>query len=168
MEESREMPANSQVHSKSSALQRVRLLSRVLDNAIPIPGTSYRIGLDPLLGLIPGGGDIAGAVASAYIVLESARFGLPRKTLMQMLTNLFTDAVVGVVPFLGDFFDVTWKANSRNVALLEAHLKNPRPQRAADRLFLAFLVIALLLFVAAVAAIATLVVGLIWRAIRGQ
>ena len=137
-------------------LQRLRGLTHVLDNAIAIPGTRVRVGLDPLLGLLPGGGDLAGAVLSAYIVLEAARFGLPKETLLRMLTNLVLDTVLGSVPLVGDFFDATWKANSRNLDLLEAHVKNPRPQRAADRLFLIFLVLALVLFVVGAGAIAVL------------
>lgn len=138
------------------ALQRLRSLTHVLDNAIAIPGTRFRVGLDPLLGLLPGGGDVAGAALSAYIVLESARFGLPKETLLRMLTNLVLDTVLGSLPLLGDFFDASWKANSRNLDLLEAHLKNPRPQRSADRLFLIFLVLALVLIVVGAGTIAVL------------
>ncbi|HEY9655881.1 MAG TPA: DUF4112 domain-containing protein, partial [Crinalium sp.] len=73
------------------ALRRVRTVSRLLDNAIPIPGTRFRLGLDPVLGLLPGAGDFVGAALSVYIVIEAARFGLPRKTLVQMVTNLVLD-----------------------------------------------------------------------------
>jgi hypothetical protein len=138
-------------------LQRLRNLTHVLDNAIAIPGTRIRVGLDPLLGLLPGGGDVAGAVLSAYIVLEAARFGLPKETLMRMLTNLLLDMVLGSFPMLGDLFDAGWKANSRNLDLLEAHVRNPKPQRASDRVFLIFLVAALALIVVGTGTIAFLV-----------
>lgn len=149
-----------------SALRRVRTLSYLLDNAIRIPGTRHRIGLDPLIGLLTGGGDIAGAILSAYIILEATRFGLPRKTLMQMLGNLLTDSIVGSLPLIGDLFDVTWKANTRNLALLEAHVANPQPQRAADRGFIFFVIALLVLIVVGVAAVTVLVVNLLFRALH--
>lgn len=149
-----------------SALRRVRTLSYLLDNAIRIPGTRHRIGLDPLIGLLTGGGDIAGAILSAYIILEATRFGLPRKTLMQMLGNLLTDSIVGSLPLIGDLFDVTWKANTRNLALLEAHVANPQPQRAADRSFIFFVIALLILIVVGVAAVTVLVVNLLFRALH--
>ena len=94
------MQSRSQPNAKASALQRVRTLTHLLDNSISIPGTRYRIGLDPLLGLLPGAGDIAGAALSAYIVLEAARFGLPRETLVKMLVNLASDSVLGSLPIV--------------------------------------------------------------------
>ncbi|MBD2022131.1 DUF4112 domain-containing protein [Leptolyngbya sp. FACHB-36] len=157
----------SQPVSRDAALQRLRTISHVMDNAIPIPGTTYRVGIDPLLGLLPGAGDVAGSALSAYIILEAARFGLPRSTLTRMLVNLVLDSVFGSLPIIGDFFDATWKANSRNLALLEAHVAHPRPQQRADRAFLVVLVIALVAIVLGVATVATLLVSLIWRAING-
>lgn len=126
------------------ALQRIRALSHVLDNAIAIPGTKLRFGLDPLLGLFPGAGDWVSAVLSVYIVLESLRFRLPRPVLTQMLSNLILDMAAGSVPVLGDVFDVTWKANHRNVKLLEASLQDPTPPPPANRLFVGLVVLALL------------------------
>jgi hypothetical protein len=148
-------------------LQRLRSLSHLLDNALPLPGTSFRIGIDPLLGLVPGGGDIASAMLSAYIVLEAMRFRLPRETLSRMLLNLLSDAALGMFPVLGDLFDVTWKANSRNLALLEAHLQNPRPQQAADRVFVAFVVLVMFLIILSVATIAVLVTTTLWNLLAG-
>lgn len=152
------------VHDEK-ALQRVRAVGRLLDNALPIPGTSYRVGIDPILGLLPGGGDIVGFALSAYIVLEALRFGLPRETILRMGSNLLMDSVVGSVPVLGDIFDVTWKANSRNLALLEAHIANPHPQRAADRWFVAIVVIALILLGIGIITAIVLLVRLLQAAI---
>lgn len=149
------------------ALQRVRLLTRLLDNAIPIPGTDYRIGLDPLLGLLPASGDTIGAILSAYIVLEAARFGLPRETLTRMVLNFLLDSVLGSLPFLGDIFDATWKSNSRNLALLEAHVNSPQPSRRADRWFIVLLVIVLAAIVIGATALTVLILSLLWRAIAG-
>jgi hypothetical protein len=131
----------------------------VLDNAIGIPGTRYRIGLDPLLGLLPGAGDFLGTAISAYIVLEAARLGIPRAALVQMVSNIIFDTLMGTVPVLGDLADVTWKANTKNLALLEEHLEVPPQQRQqADWLFLALLLGGLLLVVMAVAAISVMIV----------
>jgi hypothetical protein len=149
------------------ALQRVRTLSRLLDNAIPIPGTRFRLGLDPVLGLLPGAGDFVGAALSVYMVIEAARFGLPRKTLVQMVTNLVLDSVGGSVPILGDVFDATWKANSRNLALLEAHVATPEPTKAADRRFVIFIVLALLLLLVGIGVVATLLISWVVRTIAG-
>lgn len=157
---------SSTTQEKAAILQRLRTISQVMDNALPIPGTSYRVGIDPFLGLLPGAGDVAGTVVSAYIVLEAARFGLPRATLTRMLVNLLLDAVLGALPFVGDFFDATWKANSRNLALLEAHVRSGRSQRAADRGFLVLLVIVLILIVVGVAALTALLISLVVRLIQ--
>lgn len=110
------------MHPKLASIQRLRKLSRVLDNAIAIPGTSFRIGLDPILGLIPGAGDLIGTALSAYIVIEAARLGIPRAALGKMVSNILLESVVGTIPVLGDWFDFAWKANTKNMELLEAHL----------------------------------------------
>ena len=118
-------------------LKRVERLSYFLDNSIRIPLINYRIGWDALIGLVPGVGDVAGLLLSAYIVVEAARFGVPKSSLMRMVLNVGIEALVGAVPLLGDLFDATWKANARNVALLQAHLDVHAPrQRKADRRFL--------------------------------
>jgi hypothetical protein len=110
------------MHPKLASIQRLRKLSRVLDNAIAIPGTSFRIGLDPILGLIPGAGDFIGTALSAYIVIEAARLGIPRAALGKMVSNILLESLVGTIPVLGDWFDFAWKANTKNMELLEAHL----------------------------------------------
>jgi hypothetical protein len=102
--------------------RNVRVLARLLDNAIPIPGTSWKIGLDPIVGLIPGIGDLVSAVLSGYIILEAARADIPTLTLAKMLGNVGIDTLFGAVPALGDVFDAAWKSNTKNVALLERHL----------------------------------------------
>ena len=99
--------------SHAPRLKRMRQLSQLLDGAIVIPGTKRRIGIDPVLGLIPGGGDTISAALSAYIIIEAAQMGLPRAALMRMVTNIAIDTVVGAVPVFGDIFDVFSKANLR-------------------------------------------------------
>ncbi|HEY0527301.1 MAG TPA: DUF4112 domain-containing protein [Gemmatimonadaceae bacterium] len=104
--------------------KRVRMLGKLLDNSISIPGTGWKIGLDPIIGLIPGVGDLIGAVLSGYIILEAARAEVPAFTLARMLVNVGIDTLVGAVPALGDVFDAAWKSNTKNVALLERHLSS--------------------------------------------
>lgn len=150
--------------SKLSILKRVRRLSHLLDSAILIPGTTFRIGLDPLLGLIPGAGDIVGTALSAYIVLEAARLGLPHQTLTRMVSNILFETVVGALPVVGDLVDATWKANVRNVALLEAHLNVPQSGSKANRWFLVLLLGGLMLVVIGLVALSVVVIKLLWRA----
>ncbi|MEM7135801.1 MAG: DUF4112 domain-containing protein [Myxococcota bacterium] len=144
-------------------LGRLRSLSRLLDNAVRIPGTNYRVGLDPLIGLIPGGGDVVGGLLSMYIVLEAARMGVPRAKLGRMGANVLWELGVGTVPIIGDLFDVTWKANARNVAILEEHLET----NAADQRVNPWLVAAIVVTIAgAVAGTTILSIWLIRRALE--
>jgi hypothetical protein len=107
-------------------LKRVRLLSRLLDEQFRIPGTTYRIGLDGLLGLIPGVGDAAGALLSAYILYEAIRLGAPGTVLLRMIANIGIDTLGGTIPVVGDIFDFAWKANKKNAALLHAYVAAQR------------------------------------------
>lgn len=106
-------------------VQRARALAKLLDNAFPIPGTSMRVGLDPLLGLIPGVGDLVGAGVSGYILLLAAQAGAPKTVLVRMLGNVALDSLVGAIPALGDLFDFAFKANARNMKLLERYTVAP-------------------------------------------
>lgn len=103
-------------------LRRLRGMATLLDSAVRVPGTRVRFGLDAVLGLVPGVGDVAGGLASAWVLLEAARLGANRALLVRMLGNVVVEIVVGAVPLLGDLFDVGWRANVRNVDLLERHL----------------------------------------------
>jgi len=111
-----------------------------LDAGIRIPGTNLRFGLDPILGLIPGAGDAAGAVLAGWILVEAIRLGASRATVLRIAGNIALDAAVGAVPLVGDIFDFAWKANLRNVALLERHLKAPELAERADRSFVLLVV----------------------------
>lgn len=118
-----------------SSLNRLRTLSRLLDEAIAIPGTNYRIGLDPLIGLLPGGGDFISSILSAYMVVEAARIGVPNESILRMVVNIILDTLAGTVPVVGDLFDVAWKANIKNLELIESHVQTPQPRKKADRWF---------------------------------
>jgi hypothetical protein len=108
------------------ALRRARAASRLLDAAVTVPGTSVRVGLDPLLSVVPFG-SLLGTLCSLYIVVEAARSGVPGRTLARMLANLAVDTAVGAVPLVGPFVDAAWRANERNVSLFERHV-----DRASD------------------------------------
>ena len=113
--------------------ERLAALARALDAAVRIPGTNVRVGLDAVIGLVPGIGDVAGAALAGYIVLAAARRGASPALLARMLLNVAIDTVLGAVPVIGDVFDVAWRANSRNVALLQRHGEAPAATRAASR-----------------------------------
>lgn len=133
-------------------MERLRSLSRLLDSAFVIPGTRYRFGLDPLIGLVPGLGDAVSAVFSGYIILQASRLGAPKSVVTRMIANVALDTLVGWIPVLGDLFDAAWKSNLRNMALLETHLRQPAAARAGSRKALVLLSgVLLLLFVGAVA-----------------
>ena len=156
------MPKLSPRHRKLTRLHR---LSHVLDKAIPIPGTKGRIGLDPILGLIPGGGDTIAGLLSAYIIWESARMGLSRKVIGQMVANVLLDSLAGSVPVVGDVFDVTWKANVRNIELLEHHLNYIPENKKVNRLFLIGLSVVLILIVLAFTLLTLTIVTWLWKTI---
>lgn len=126
-------------------LARVRALARVLDSAVAVPGTNFRFGLDPVLGLVPGLGDLAGAMLSTYIVLTGIRLGASRSVVVRMIANVAIDTVVGSVPVVGDLFDASWKANNRNVALIERHVDGSDATRRSSRLLILAVVVALLI-----------------------
>ncbi len=102
---------------------RLDRLSRLLDIAFVVPGTNIRFGVDAILGLVPVVGDWAGVALSSIIVIEAARVGVPKPLLARMIGNVVIEGVLGSVPIAGDVFDVFWRANRRNLALLREHLK---------------------------------------------
>ncbi|MGI0486688.1 DUF4112 domain-containing protein [Pantanalinema rosaneae CENA516] len=111
-----------------ATLNRIRRLSRFMDAAIRIPGTKFRIGLDPIISLVPGAGDLISAGFSTYLIFLAARFKLPTSVLAWMIFNIGLEAVVGTVPLIGDLFDAFFKSNIRNLALLEQHLQTVAPE----------------------------------------
>ena len=111
-----------------AAVRRMRFVANVLDDSIRVPGTDFRIGIDPILGILPGAGDAMAAAMSVYIVLESARLGVPFLTLLQMMANVTLDFAIGSVPVIGPLFDAAWKANQKNVELAVEHLGGESPE----------------------------------------
>ncbi|MGQ0835993.1 MAG: DUF4112 domain-containing protein [Gammaproteobacteria bacterium] len=113
------------MRSADAGLARYTLLTHLLDQAFRVPGTSLRFGLDAIIGLIPGAGDIAGAVFGLYGVWVARQLGAPAPLLARMLGNLAIDAIVGAVPLIGDLFDFGFKPHVRNVVLVEKWLASP-------------------------------------------
>lgn len=105
-----------------AAMARLEALATLMDNSFNLPGTNIRMGFDALLGLIPIIGDLISQAISSYLIWEAKRLGVSKFTLWRMIGNSAVDTVVGFIPFLGDAFDVTFRSNARNVALLKAHL----------------------------------------------
>lgn len=134
-------------HGKATAAHR---LAGLLDDAFTVPGTNLRVGLDGLIGLIPGVGDVIGAALSTLVIALSARAGAPRPVLARMAGNVLIETVVGLVPVLGDLFDFAWKANRKNVELLDAVLRDPDRTARRSTGWLIAGAVAVLLFVAGI------------------
>ncbi len=141
---------------EAAALRSARVVARLLDDAIEIPGTSWRIGVDPLVGLVPGIGDAVGAILSLWILLVGVRLGAPGSVVARMALNVAIDTVGGSIPIAGDVFDAAWKANVMNVRLLEAWLARPAETHRASGALVAGVLLAIALVVAAV-------VWAVWR-----
>ena len=167
MSEISPQPSGQPIEAQTSSIRRLRRLSYLLDDVIRIPGTPYRIGIDPLLDVLPIGGDFLGTAFSVYIVLEAARLGVPRAALVQMVVNILLDTVISTVPVLGTVVDATWKANRKNIALLQEHLDIPQPGKKADWLFIALLLGGLLLAVVVMAAISVMLLRWLWTVLLG-
>lgn len=104
--------------SRQRSIRRIRGLTRLMDNAVTVPGTNFGIGLDGIAGLVPGVGDTFALLVSLYIVWEARRMGVSDKVLGQMLVNVGLDWAIGLVPVVGDAFDFVFKANRRNMRLM--------------------------------------------------
>jgi hypothetical protein len=116
-------------------LEQLRRWARLFDSAFRLPGTDFRFGLDPLIGLVPGIGDLASPALTLLILWHGARVRVPKVVLTRMVLNALIDAGLGAVPVIGDAFDFAWKANDWNLALLERHATPGRPPNSADYLF---------------------------------
>ena len=123
--------------------QTLRSIEFLLDEAFRVPGTRFRFGIDGIIGLVPGIGDVLGGLLSLVIPIAAWIRGVPFIALVRMAVNLAIGVLVGSIPVAGDLFDIVWKANRRNLALLNRHLREPRRHTWRDWAFLALLLCAL-------------------------
>jgi hypothetical protein len=145
---------------------KLKALAWWLDNSIRLPG-DFRIGVDAILGLVPFFGDALGVLLSGYIVLQAARLRAPFSVLGRMLLNIAIEGLIGIVPLAGDVFDAAWKANQRNLVLLEDYLDHPAATTATSRRVFALLVLGWVLFMALLTALSALFLGWAWQFLRG-
>lgn len=122
---------------------RVKKLAKVLDAKFSIGGV--RVGLDSIIGLIPGFGDAAGTILASYIVFEALNHNMSKATLLRMLANVAIDALLGAIPVLGDVFDIFWKANLKNALLFEREMNSPKIARRKSILWNSLLILGIFL-----------------------
>ena len=123
------------MRDEGSRIQLLRRWARLLDSAFRLPGTNFRFGLDPLIGLIPGIGDLVSPIFGVLIIWHAASLRVPKVIIARMVINAVVDGVVGAVPVFGDAMDFAWRANEWNMALLERHAIRGRPPSSGDHLF---------------------------------
>ena len=144
--------------------EHLDILSHILDDFIKVPGTSIRFGLDGIVGLIPGVGDAIGGIASCIILVAAWVRGVPSPVLARMVANVAIEVAVGTIPVFGDVFDIAWRANRRNYALLTGSVEEPRKVTRRSWWFLAGLCLLLM----ALVMIPTLVMGAVLGLILGS
>ncbi len=147
-----EIVGSSRSERFHAAERRIRRVTHALDELVAVPGTSVRVGLDPIVGLIPVVGDAVAAGVGLWVIAEAAHFGIPRVVLARMSVNLIVDLVIGAIPLLGDIVDVALRSNSRNLALFRRHALDQDASTNRERGF--FVGLALVL------------VGLLWLLIQ--
>lgn len=140
-------------------LKRLRSFSHTLDNLFRVPGTELRFGIDPILGFVPGAGDATTGAVAAYAIVVAQRHGAPAVVLARMAFNVFVDSLLGTIPFLGDVFDFGWKASTKNVALVEKYVLDPRPVSRSSKWFVLGLLVFLLLILVALFAATVWLLG---------
>ena len=148
---------------QTQRLDALRKVSQLLDSALLVPGTSYRIGLDPILGLVPVLGDLVSPLFTIGLLWQARELGIPKVVQLRMIFNVAIDSLIGLVPVAGDLFDFAWKSNNRNLALLERHAVEEHRATAGDWIFVVLMIVVLIVL----AALPLLVIGWIYSMIRG-
>jgi len=152
-------PRSTSLHELSQdqswRFDTLRKVSKLLDSAFVVPGTHYRIGLDPILGLVPGVGDLVSPLFAISILWQARDLAVPRVVQLRMIFNVMIDALLGAVPLAGDLFDVVWKANNMNLVLLERYAHEARAASFSDWLF----VVAVVLMLIVITAIPLMITG---------
>jgi hypothetical protein len=132
----------------TAAERRIGRVTHVLDELVSVPGTPIKIGLDPVIGVIPIAGDAVAALVGLWVILEASRFGIPRVILGRMIANLVIDLGIGAIPLIGDAYDLLFRSNSRNLALFRRHALDPGASTRGEQGFFIGLVV--------------LAIGLLW------
>jgi hypothetical protein len=147
---------------QTQRIDALRRISQLLDSAFLVPGTSYRIGLDPILGIVPVLGDLVSPLFTIGLLWQARELGVPKVVQMRMIFNAAIDSLFGVVPVVGDLFDFAWKSNDKNLALLERHAYEEHRASAGDWIF----VVAMIAVLVALAALPFFVLSWIYTLIR--
>lgn len=143
-------------------------LAVVMDEFVRVPGTKFRFGIDPLLGLLPVIGDTSSAFVSAFALIQAARLGVPKILLARMAMNIIINELIGIVPVVGDAFSFWFKSNARNYALLKSHTAAPGTTRRSDWIFVGAVIALLAVIVLASIAVSLLLVTAVAKALAGR
>lgn len=147
---------------------KLNRLAWLMDNSFRIPGTQMRFGLDGLIGLIPGLGDAIGAVISSHILTQAAQMGAPKSLLLKMAFNIGLDAILGIIPVIGDVSDFIWKANQRNVQLLNDYIEEPQKTVIHSRFFVGIVGFLVVSVVVLIGAFGFLLMRWLWLSVQGN
>jgi hypothetical protein len=139
----------------------------VMDDVLRVPGTKFRFGLDPLLGLIPGIGDTSSALVSGFALIQAVRLGVPKILLARMALNVLVNEIIGIVPVIGDAFSFWFKSNARNYEIIKSHRLGGNPPKRSDWLFVIGILVLVFLIVCAGIAISFLLLGSLARFLTG-
>lgn len=156
--------SNTKAFEQNPALRRVESLAKLMDSQFSIPGTKFRFGFDGIIGLIPGAGDFSTFAVSSYMLWLMAHNGASGFVMARMVVNVFIDAVVGAIPFVGDLFDFAFKANMRNMRLMQQHYREGRHRGSAWKVIIPVLII-LFCVVAAIVWVVWKGIAALWQAI---
>jgi hypothetical protein len=154
----------SRIERFRAAERRIGRVTHALDELVAVPGTPVRVGLDPIIGLIPVVGDAVAGVVGLWVIGEAARFGIPRIVLGRMIVNLVLDLAIGAIPLLGDLYDVAFRSNTRNLELFRRHALGPDASTREERAFF----VGLLLLVVGVLWLILTVLGVVWEVLRTE
>ena len=145
-----------------------RWLALLMDNFLRVPGTNFRVGIDPLIGMLPGVGDMASAIASAVALIFAARQGLPKILIARMASNILINELIGIIPGIGDAFSFWFKSNARNHALLKSYSARPGGSRKSDWIFVAAILVVLFVIVCAGLLVSAYLLILLGRVLSGR
>jgi hypothetical protein len=148
--------------AQTQRIETLRTISQLLDSAFLLPGTNYRIGLDPILGIVPVLGDLVSPLFTMGLLWQARELGVPKVVQLRMIFNVAIDSLFGVVPVVGDLFDFAWKSNDKNLALLERHAYEEHRASAGDWIF----VVLMMAVLVALAALPLFVLTWIYSIVR--